>query len=258
MARQAPLEAARRVEAAEAAAGDDDVPGHGAARLARAARAASSAGRIRSGSRRRTRHGRAGERVVGHGGEALLVGAQREQQVGDRGPTAAARGSGTRTQKQCTRRPPGTTSSAPASPTSHTPELAALERQAGLALELARLVAEQVAEQALGHRLGALVARPLGRTHARAAEGVQLGDDPGVRERWRSATGAASAARARISTTPAGDERDACRATVQASRAARSARSQRASSRSRQGTARELGERALRDRRISRRRSGGA
>ena len=50
------------------------------------------------------------------------------------------------------------------------PELAALERQAGVALQLALVVAEQVAEQALGHGLGALVARALRAHHARPAE----------------------------------------------------------------------------------------
>ena len=71
-------------------------------------------------------------------------------------------GSVVRTQKQCTRRPPGRTSSAPRLPHQPDAEPAALEREAGVALELARLVAEQVAEQALGDRLGALVARALG------------------------------------------------------------------------------------------------
>ena len=40
-------------------------------------------------------------------------------------------------------------------------QLAGLEREAGLALELARVVAEQVAEQSLGDGLGVLVARSL-------------------------------------------------------------------------------------------------
>ena len=64
------------------------------------------------------------------------------------------------------------------------PSVAALEREAGAALELALVVAEQVAEQALRDRLGpARGAAPFGRTTRRAPERVQLGDDPGVRER---------------------------------------------------------------------------
>ena len=62
-------------------------------------------------------------------------------------------------------------------------EVAALQRQAGLALELTLLVPEQVAEKALRDRLGALVARPSGRAdRVRPAEGVQLRDHPPVRE----------------------------------------------------------------------------
>ena len=69
-------------------------------------------------------------------------------------------------------------------------QLAVLERKPGLALELALLVAEQVAEQALCHRLSRedracrlVRAWPLRPDHARASERVQLRDDPGVRQR---------------------------------------------------------------------------
>ena len=99
-------------------------------------------------SRRRSRHGAPAKAWLATVAKPRLVGAQREQQVGD--PVGRRQlGVGGRTQKQWTRRPPGVTSSAPASPTSHDTELAALHREAGLALELALLVAEQVAEQSL-------------------------------------------------------------------------------------------------------------
>ena len=64
---------------------------------------------------------RAAEGEVGDGGEALLVLAQREQQVRDAVAGRQRRASARCTHQQCTRRPPGATSSAPASPTSQTP-----------------------------------------------------------------------------------------------------------------------------------------
>ena len=62
-------------------------------------------------------------------------------------------------------------------------ELAALEGEPGLALELALVVAEQVAEQPLRHGLSRRGPRLLRPHDARPPERVQLGDDPGVRER---------------------------------------------------------------------------
>ena len=63
-----------------------------------------------------------------------------------RSPEGSA-GSGTLTQQQNTRRPPGRTSTAPASPTQPHAERAALGHQARPRVQLARVVADQVAEQ---------------------------------------------------------------------------------------------------------------
>ena len=125
--------------------------------------------------------GSAREGVVGDRGEALLVHPQGEQQVRDpvggrqlglgRADAVAVHAPATRRYEQGAR-------------LSHQPdaEVAALEREPGPALELALLVAEQVAEETLRRRLRRIVARPLRPHHAGAAERVQLGDDPGVGE----------------------------------------------------------------------------
>ena len=120
--------------------------------------------------------------MVGDRGEALLVDAQGEQQVRDavrrrqlalggvhaEAVDAAAAG--------CDQQGTGLADEPDA-------QLAVLERQAGAALEVARLVVEQVAEESLRDRLGMPVARPLRARDGGAAGRVQLGDDPGVRRR---------------------------------------------------------------------------
>ena len=63
------------------------------------------------------------------------------------------------------------------------PQLAWLERQAGPPLKFALIVNEQITEQSLGHRLGAVVTGAFGANDARSPEGVELGNDPGVGER---------------------------------------------------------------------------
>ncbi len=54
------------------------------------------------------------------------------------------------------------------------PERPALEREAGLAVQVALIVAQQVAQEPLGHGLGLLVARALRPHHARPPEGIEL------------------------------------------------------------------------------------
>ena len=73
-------------------------------------------------------------------------------------------------------------------------EAAALHHEAGARVQVARVVADEVAEQP---ERGASAASPrrAARAHdLRAAVGVQLGDRPGMRER-HAATGAATARR---------------------------------------------------------------
>ena len=153
---------------------------------------------------------RAAEGEVGHGGEALLVGAQREQQVGD----AVAR----------RQRGVGHAHA----PAVHAPAAAADEQRAGLArrarrpsrprsstspvarVQLARVVADEVAEQperrAPRRRPARRVRR--GRTTFAPRCGVELGDDPRVRDA-ASATGSASGWSA-TSATPAARNGTTC------------------------------------------------
>ena len=161
VAREHALEPARRVEAAEPAAGDDDVPGQLSAppRYGRVERRALLLADAAAQAPRRAREG-----VVRDGREPLLVGAQREQQVRDpvgRRQVAVGRPhaeavdalSAVRNQDgACLAEQPDA-------------ERAALHRQPGLALQVARVVAEQVAEQPLRDRLG------VARCAARAADG---------------------------------------------------------------------------------------
>jgi len=114
--------------------------------------------------------------------EALLVGSQRQQQVRD--PVG---------RRQVALGGPHAEAVNPVSTVRHQdraglaeepdPELPALHRQAGLALEVARVMTQEVAEESLRDRLSGLVARPARRPdRVRAAERVQFGDDPSVRE----------------------------------------------------------------------------
>ena len=135
-----------------------DCPRGGARGVERGAhRAGAAAGARASGAPR--------EGEVRDGREALLVGAQREQQVRDAvaarqlGVVARARSSSRRAGR------PAATSSAPASPTSHVPSAPALEHEPGPRVQLARVVADEVAEQAERGALGRAVARgAFGRT----------------------------------------------------------------------------------------------
>ena len=148
---------------------------------ARAAVPASPAARANGGGAGGATARAPGERVVGHRGEALLIRAERQQQVRD----AVGRGrsrSVVPTQKQCTRRPPGATSSAPLSATSQTPRLARSTARPVARWRSLSLVVEQVAEQALGHALRLALPHALRAEHVRAPEGVELGDDPRVHE----------------------------------------------------------------------------
>ena len=91
------------------------------------------------------------------------------------------------TQKQCTRRPPGDTSSAPPSPSSQTPSSPCWSASPVSRWSSRSSWPSRSAEQALGDGLAGgqprLRAGPLRPDHARASEGVQLRDDPGVRQR---------------------------------------------------------------------------
>ena len=183
--RQDALEPAGGVEPAEPAAGDHDVPGHGRRYLARGAatrRAAASAGRIAPVDAARSRHGapaNAWFATVAKPSSSVRSASSRwaiRSEGGSSGSVVAhaeavhaAAAVGHEQRARLAHEPDA--------------EPAALERQPGRALELALLVAEQVAEQALRHRLGALVARaPFGRSTFAPRNGVELGDDPRVRQ----------------------------------------------------------------------------
>src|SRR4051794_6927910 len=125
--------------------------------------------------------GRTRESVVRDRGEARLVGAQRQQQVRD----------AIRRRQVAIGDPYAVAMHAPAAGAdeqrpglAHQPyaEPAALQGEPGRALQVTLAVPQQVAEQALCHLLRAAVGPRLAAHHVRAAEGVQLRDDPGVRE----------------------------------------------------------------------------
>ena len=201
MPRQPALEPARGVEAAEAAARDDDVEGHGGEATPPARRAASSAGRIALRQPAPHAPGGAREGVVGHGGEALLVLAQGEQQVRD---PIRGRQLGIRRRDAEAVHAPAARRHEQRARLAHEPdaELAALEREAGAALELALVVAEQVAEEALGDRLAAPALRaPFGRTTLAPRKAYSSGMIQACANA-ASATGAASGSSQTI-TTPA-------------------------------------------------------
>ena len=143
-------------------------------------------GACRAPSRRRTRHGRAAEGEVGDGREAVLVLAQRRAAGGRCGRRTAARGSSARTHQQCTRRPPGRTSTRARLP--HEPD--AERARAPARARCGR--AARAPRGRRGRRAGrAPCARPAAsrraarREHVRAALGVELRDRPGVHERDR-------------------------------------------------------------------------
>ena len=140
---------------------------------------ASSAGRCPGGSRRRTR-----QRAPLNARLATVANpCSSVRSASSRCAIRSADGSrrsSTCTHQQSTRRP--RTSSAPPSPTTQTPSAPRSTHEAGAGVQLARLVADQVAQQA---ERGPL--RPVGGArpapeHGRAALGVQLRDRPRVRE----------------------------------------------------------------------------
>ena len=143
--------------------------------------------------------GRAAEREVGDRREAVLVLAQREQQVG--GPVGARERRvvvGTRTQKQCTRRPPGRTSTAPASPTSHAPSPPRSGTRPVRPWQLARVVADEVAEQPERGPLRPLAGRRRGSTLA-----PRLAYSSGIAHACTSASAATGASSGSIATSAA-------------------------------------------------------
>ena len=111
------------------------------------------------------RQGAPREGEVGHGGEARLVRAQREQEVGDAvAPRAGRRRGRARTSSTRAGRR-AATSSAPASPTSHVPSAPRSSTRPVRRVQLARVVADEVAEQPERRALGGLAApRGRGRT----------------------------------------------------------------------------------------------
>ena len=138
-----------------------------AARAPRRGRARIGAGQAPADAPRR-----AGEGVVRDRREALLVLAQRQQQVGYpvgrrqlavRGPHAEAV------------HPPAAGRDEQRAALADQPdaERAALEREAGVALELALVVAEQVAEQALRDRLARAASRAPLRPHHASRRGTR-------------------------------------------------------------------------------------
>ena len=153
--------------------------------------------------------GRAGEREVGDGGEALLVAAQREQQMRDavaEGSSAAWAGAGRPSRSSRTPAAAGrTAATAPASPTS--------QRRAGRGSSTSPVRAcssraswptrspSRPTERGSGSAGACAVAAaaPRRAQHVGAALRVELGDDPGVREaderdRQRAAARCTSAA----------------------------------------------------------------
>ena len=144
---------------------------------------------------------RAAEREVGHGGEALLVGAQREQQVRDAVGRTAAPGSGTCTHQQNTRRPPGAHEHRARLADEPDAERAALRHQPGPRVQLARVVADEVAEQAERHPLGRVLALRL-RPHARWRRAARRAPGSPTRARAARSRPGTTAAPARTAGPP--------------------------------------------------------
>src|SRR5207248_8613381 len=114
--------------------------------------------------------------MVGHGGETDLVRTQREHQM--RNPVGRRQiGIGHAHAKAVRALRAGRDEDGAGLADEPRPERAALERKPGPALQLARLMVEQVAEEALRERLGLVVARALPPRTARAAERMALGDE---------------------------------------------------------------------------------
>ena len=185
--------------------------------------AASSAGRSARRQAAADAPRRAAEGQVGDGREARPRRCAARAAGGRCGrPTAACRSS-TRTHQQCTRRPPGRTSTAPASPTTQTPSAPRSSTSPVAGVQLARLVADEVAEQAERRALRPVAAPRAAAQHVRAALGVQLRDHPRVREQDEHRP-APTAARARAARPrPAGTGR--CGRRWSASTAGRGGRS---------------------------------
>ena len=101
------------------------------------------------GRRRRTRQRAPANAWLATVANPYLVLAQREQEVGDAVGGGQRGVRTTRTHQQCTRRPHAR-AARPPFPTSQTPKGAALHHQARARVQLTRLVAHEVAEQARG------------------------------------------------------------------------------------------------------------
>ena len=197
-----------------------------------AAAAASSAGRMPGAGGGGRRRRRAAEREVGDGREALP---RRSRSASSRWAMRSAEGSAAVLGVDAP-----AVDAAAAGPHEQRAgladepdaERAALEHEAGARVQVARLVADEVAEQAeRGALRPAVRARPAAQD-VRAALGVQLGDHPRVREQRRTRP-APPAARAHSSTPRRRQERDVCATVVSVhSRPRRSRR--RASTRGRQ------------------------
>ena len=145
--------------------------------------AASSAGRARRQAAADA-PGRAAEGQVGDRREALLVGAQGEQEVGDAVGRRQVRSS-TWTHQQCTR-PAGVTSSAPASPTSQTPSAPRSRTRPVRACSSRASWPTRSPSRPSAVRSAASPARGARAQHVGAALGVQLRDRPRVGEQDRA------------------------------------------------------------------------
>ena len=233
----------------------------GMARVSRrraAAAPASSAGRMAARQPPAHAPARAAEGEVGHGGEALLVGAQREQQVGDAvaagqrrvvdADAVAEHAPPARPDEQRARLPD---EPAPRRPRSSTSPVCACSARASWPTRSPSSPTERASASA-GARL-ALRAHDVG-----AALGVELGDDPGVGEarEARPAAPAAAPGRARRPRRRTARRGRRWSASTAAPRAVAGAR---ASTRGRQWTAASSGSgSAATAPALSRRRSAGA
>ena len=171
---------------------------------ARRPRPASSAGRIGGGQPPAHAPARAAEGEVGHGGEALLVGAQRQQQVGDAIAAGQGRVVDAARSSSRTRRPPGRTSSAPAGRRARRRGARARARARSARAARARRGRRgrragrpSAPRRSAGARLG------FGAHDVGPALGVELGDDPGVGEAGQASTGSASGWTQERAATPA-------------------------------------------------------
>ena len=174
-----------------------------------AARAASSAGRCGGVQAPAHPPGRAAEGEVGDRGEARLVGAQREQQVGDAVARRAASGSSTPTHQQYARRAAARdeqrarlpdAASRRARPRSSTSPVRACSSRASWPTRSPSRPSARARRAGAGGRAARWA------HDVRAALRVELGDDPRVRERDERDR-AAPAAGATTSSTPRGEER---------------------------------------------------